>query len=352
MLNIAVQRLYNQHLVDSTCATPAAAVAALGAVQGQDYPGAKWALALRVPGSTDAAIERALDEGGLLRTWALRGTLHLVAAADVHWLLHLVAPRLIASMARRYREVELDEPTLERSGRLLVAALPPGQRRDRRELLAMLEANGISTAGQRGYHMLMHAGLERRICQVGVVRNTPIFAALAPPAAPLPARDEALAELARRYFTSHGPATLADFVWWSGLAAGEARAALAALSAELRQETVGGQEYWLSADQPDHREVPGLLLLPGFDEFLVSYRDRSPSIAAEHERSWGHDNGVFTPTIVRAGQVVGLWKRTFKKDAVAISVEPLSPLSAADREAIAAAAEEFGRFLGMAVILP
>jgi hypothetical protein len=352
MLNIAVQRLSNQGLINPSWSSPAAAVAALGAVQGQDYPGARWALGLRVAGSTDAAIERALADEAILRTWALRGTLHLVAAADIHWLLALVGPRIIAGSARRYRELELDAPTLARSSQLLAEALPPGERRDRSELLAMLERAGISTAGQRGYHMLMRAGLERLICQVGAQRNTPIFTALAPPAAAILEREAALAELARRYFTSHGPATLQDFVWWSGLSVGDARAGLAAIRGELREESLDDQTYWMAADQPAGRAgPPGVLLLPGFDEFLISYRDRRASMASEHEAVWSNGNGVFSPTIVRAGQVVGFWKRAFKKNSVVITLNPLVQLSDADRESIALEARRFGEFLGMSAEL-
>lgn len=355
MPTIAEQRLHNQQLTPTQFTQPHEVVAWLGAMQGQDYAGAKWSLGLRVPGSTDAEIEQAIANKTIVRTWALRGTLHLVAAADIRWLLALLAPQIIARSARRYRELDLDAPTLARSNTLLLNALPSGKERNRTELLAMLDQHGISTHGQRGVHMLQCASLNGLICQGVTHRNSATYMAIdeaLPPAKPL-ARDEALAELARRYFTSHGPATLRDFVWWSGLTTGDARAGIAANAAQFVQATIAEQTYWLPEHLLSHNNASATVyLLPGFDEYLLGYADRSASLAAEYAaRVVPGGNGVFMPTIISDGRVVGTWKRTFRKGAMTITPQPFTTLTTAEHDAFAVAAQRYGAFLGMPVVL-
>ena len=355
MPTIADQRLHHQQLTQTQFTQPHEVAAWLGALQGQDYGGAKWSLGLRLPGSTDADIERAIADKTIVRTWLLRGTLHLVAAADIRWLLELVAPRIIARCARRYRELELDAPTLARSNTLLLNALHGGKLGTRTELLAMLDHNGISTQGQRGVYMLQRASLDGLICQGVTHRNTATYMALdeALPPAKLLVRDEAVAELARRYFTSHGPATLHDFVWWSGLTMGDARAGIAANAAQLIQVTVAAQTYWKHEHLSHRREAsPTVYLLPGFDEYLLGYADRSAVLAAEYAtRIVPGGNGVFTPTIISDGRVVGTWKRTFRKGAMIIDPHPFTSLTTDEHHAFTVAAERYGAFLSMPVVL-
>jgi len=308
-----------------------------------------------LPGSTDADIEQAIDDKTFVRTWAMRGTLHFVTASDIHWLLALLAPRIIAGNARRYRELELDERTLARSNAVLARALQGGKQLNRTELLAILERNGISTQGQRAAYMLQRASLDGLICQGGVRRNIPIFMSLAEslPKAKTMERDEAVAELAKRYFTSRSPATLQDFVWWSGLSAADARAGLEAIQSQLIQETIDGQIYWLSHSLLTGRaSSSAVYLLPGFDEYLLSYKDRSASLDVLHMKKLPPANGMLPSTIVIAGRVVGTWKRTFNKGAVVIASNPFTPLTTAQGRAFAAAARRYGEFLGMPVVLP
>ena len=276
-----------------------------------------------------------------------------MAASDLRWLLALLAPRLIANNTRRYRELQLDEATFVRSNDLLAAALQGGSSLDRPALFACLEQAGIATTGQRGVYMLQRASLDGLICQGIAVRNVPTFMALDDSIAQgnILTREEALAELAQRYFTSHGPATLKDFIWWSGLTAGDARAGLAASSAQLQQITVAGQLYWMAQQPPACAPTPqSVYLLPGFDEYLLGYADRTAVLDpqyANHIVPGG--NGVFYPTIVSNGQVVGTWQRTFKKGKVVMTPQPFTTLSAAETDAFAAAAQRFGEFLEMSV---
>lgn len=211
------------------------------AVQAQDYEGAKWSLALRLPKCTDAGVEQAITDRTIIRSWVLRGTLHFVSPADIHWLLSIVAPRIIAGNARRYQELELDERTLTRSNDLLVKALQEANQLNRKAMLASLEQNGISTAGQRGVYILQRASLDSLICQGTAHASNQTFMLLDEFSSKAMERDEALAELAKRYFSSHGPATLQDFIWWSGISTAEAMAGLDSIRSQLIEEIMNGR---------------------------------------------------------------------------------------------------------------
>jgi len=348
MTSISVHRLHSQQLERTRLEKPDEVVAWLGAVQAQDYAGAKWSIGLRLPESTDAGIEQAISDNAIFRAWAMRGALHFVAASDVRWLLALVAPRIIARNARRYSQLELDERTLARSNAVLAAALQGGKQLNRSELLAVLEQNGISTRGQRAAYMLQRASLDGLICQGVMRRNEPTYLSLdeALPETGAMEHDEAVAELARRYFTSHGPATLQDFVWWSGLPTAEARAGLEEIKAQLVRETVGDRTYWLSRPVPEDSSS-AVYLLPGFDEYLLGYRDRSASLDPAYAKRLNAGGGMLSPAIVVEGRVVGTWKRTFRKDTVVITVSLFASLSEAQNRALDAAVERYSRFVGM-----
>ena len=354
-MDIVTQRLYNQHIAQQPLHKPADVVAWLGAMQAQDYTGAKWSIGLRLPHATDAHIEQAIENKTIVRTWPLRGTLHFVAAADARWILALMGPRIIASCARRYRELELDEPTLTRSNDLLLNALQGGTQRSRTQLLALLEQNGISTKGQRAAYMLQRASLDGLICQGTTQGNVPLYMALdeSLPQTKMLERDAALVELATRYFTSHGPATLQDFVRWAGIPIGQARIGLEGVQSQLVQEKIDGQTYWLpQSTQTVKKHSDSLYLLPGFDEYLLGYGDRSAILDPQHaQKIVPGGNGVFKSTIVSNGQVVGLWKRTIKKGSAIITAEPFTTLTDAETQAFAAAAQRYGDFLEMPVIV-
>src|SRR5580693_7398995 len=230
--DIAHQRLINQQIAAPSHKKPCDVVAALGAMQAQDFLGALWAIGLRLPHATEAEVKQAIADRAIIRTWPMRGTLHFVAAADVRWMLELLTPRVIAGRASRHRAIGLDVPVFLRCEKLLVKALQGGHQVARGELLTLLERAGISTDGTRGYVILWRLAHERVICFGCHQGRQPSFALLdewAPKAKSLP-RVQALAELALRYFTGHGPATLRDYVWWSGLKVADARAGLEMVS--------------------------------------------------------------------------------------------------------------------------
>ena len=352
MLTVAVQRLHNQHLLHSKIGTPAELMAKLGVVQGQDYAGGKWGMGLRLPKSTDLEVELAIADKTIVRTWALRGTLHLVAAADIRWLLALVAPRIIAHNASMYRKLELDERTLARSNAALAKALRGGEQLNRTQLLASLEKSGISTQGLRAVHMLQRASLDALICQTITVRGNPTYIGFDQLKTRVKMRrSQALAELATRYFASRGPATLQDFVWWSGLSPADARAGLESIQLQLLQKSIAGQPYWLSQIvRTRSTPSPSAYFLPGYDEYLFSYKDRSDSIEPRHVRKMTAANG-FLSTVMVDGKVVGTWKRTFRKGAALIETNLFDPPTPGTHRTLTVAAERYEQFIGMPVLL-
>ena len=351
-MNIPAIRLHNQQISRTRFNTPEQIVAWLGGMQGQDYAGAKWSIGLRLPNATAADVERAIDERKILRTWPMRGTLHFVAAADVRWILALTSPRNIAGSARRRGNLELDDKTLARCREVFTKTLQGGKQQSRDEMYAALESAGISTDGQRGYHILWNSALHGLICFAATTDKEQSFALLDEWVAPTQdkTRDEALAELALRYFTSRGPATLQDFIWWSGLSAGEARAGFEAIKSHLVQETVNKQTYWMPADVAVPKEERSAFALPGFDEYLLGYKDRSAVLDTAHaEKVCPGGNGIFASTIVIDGRVVGTWKRTIKKSEIEITATPFTGLSKADKKRYTEAANCYGEFLKMPV---
>jgi len=345
---ITARRLVTQQIARPAFAAPRDLVAWLGAVQAQDYAAAKWAVGLRLAGdATDAEIERAIDDGAVLRTHALRGTWQLVVPADVRWMLDLVAPRLLASYATRYRQLGLDAATFDGNRSVLALALRGGAQLTRAELGSALEAAGISTAGQRLAHLLQRAELEGLICG-GARRGKQFTYTLLEDRAPSRhrrlERDEALAELARRYFRSRGPATLADFQWWSGLSPADARAGLAAVQSTLASTVIDGRAYWHGEDVVA-KPRSSAFLLPAFDEYLIAYRHRAAVLGPKCVKRLNAGGGMLSPCVVLGGRVVGTWRRSLARAAVAIELDLFEEPTRREHQAIAAAAQHYGAFL-------
>lgn len=339
-------RLHNQRIAQEQFSHPSEAVRWFGAVQAQDYLAALWAVGLRTADALEATIEQALADREIIRTWPMRGTLHFVAAEDARWLIKLLAARVLRSNAQRYiRQFELDDAAMARSADVISRVLTGGKSLTRPELYAALERAGITTAQQRGLHILSRLAQEGLVCIGPRAGKQPTFVLLEEWLPPVPAltREEALAEVARRYFTSHGPATLQDFVWWTGLSNTDAKHALELAQSQLAQETLAEQTCWFApASAPRKSATPRAHLLPVYDEYTVGYKDRSAFLANDYAQQSG--NGIFHPVLVVNGQVIGTWKRTLKRDAVHLTVTPFRPLSEAERAALAKAAERYGKF--------
>ncbi|NOT99365.1 MAG: winged helix DNA-binding domain-containing protein [Sideroxydans sp.] len=353
-MNIAQLRLHNQHIAKTHFVQPEQVISHFGGMQGQDFPGVKWSIGLRLPQTTDVHIRRVFDERKIVRTWPMRGTLHVVAAADVRWILQLTSPKNIKGSLRRRDQLELDDKTLTKSREVITKALQGGKQLSRDEVYAALNAARISTEGQRGYHLLWSAALHGLICFAATTDAEQNLALLEEWVAPAKSktRDEALAELALRYFSSRGPATLKDFIWWSGLSAAEARAGLEAIKSHLVQETVNALTYWMPFEIDLHQDVTNAFSLPGFDEYLLGYQDRSAVLANEHAaKICPGGNGVFFPTMVIDGRVVGTWKRAIKKNSVVITVDPFAKLNKPALSAFKQAAYRYAMFMGLPMVL-
>jgi len=349
--DIAHYRLGNQQIALAADRHPGELVARLGSLQAQDYLGALWAIGLRLPEAAEADIEKAIADRKIVRTWPMRGTLHFVAAADVRWMLELLTPRIIAGAARRRQQLELDDAVFARCEKLFSKALQGGRPLMRDEMYEVLSRAGISMNGQRGYHILWRLAQEGLICFGPRAGKQPTFVLLDEwvPVVKNMKRENALTELARRYFTSHGPATVQDFVWWSGLTMADAKAGLELASSQLAHETVDRKVYWMAKGRPDLRQAEATVhLLPGFDQYLLGYRDRSAVLNVQHAlKIVPGSNGMFMPMIVSQGRVVGIWKRTLQKNRVVITGSPFAKLSRAETRDFTAAAERYGRFLGL-----
>lgn len=348
---IALKRLSQQRLTQNPFETPAEVVRWLGAVQAQEYLDTKWSLAMRLAGATDDVVERAFTEGAILRTHAMRPTWHFVAPEDIRWLQALTGPRVHQQSGSVYRQNGLDEALRQRCAGIMAEALAGHRYLTRAELRAALVAAGIEASGQRLAYIVMHAELEAVICS-GPRRGKQFTYALLEervPPAPALAREEALVELTRRFFTSHGPATEHDMSWWSGLTLADVRLGLELAGPEMVYEEDDGKRYWFSAAHPPVAAPTGdAFLLPTYDEFLLGYA------AADRGRVAGMvnlDELQFFSTIVVGGQVKGTWRRTFEKGTVNVEVAPLQPFSASEKQAIVAAAERYAAFLGMAPAL-
>lgn len=352
---IPLQRLQQQRLIQTELTTPAGVVAWLGAVQAQDYAGAKWAIAQRIPQGnevTDARIEEALNKGEILRTHLLRPTWHFVTPADIRWILRLTAPRVHALSAPYYRQVGLDAETLARSHTVITQALQGGKHLTREELAEPLHEAGINTKGALRYpYLLMHAELEGLICSGARKGKHHTYALLEERVAPVPAltREEALAALTRRYFTTRGPVTVKDYVRWSGLTVADAKAGIEMVQSALDHEVISGQGYWWSADlsMPDINS-PVVHWLPNYDEYLYGYTDGFSAIEGQTLEAAFDRN--FTNGIVVNGKIVGVWRKMVKAHTITLESKFITPLTPDETDAVTAAAHRFGAFLGLTVV--
>jgi len=343
-------RLMSLQVAASHCSHAAEVVSYLGAMQAQDYAGALWAIGLRVPGAVLADVERAVAERSIVRTWPMRGTLHFVASRDVGFMLDLLAPRVLAASIKRRQELELDEQTLGKVEQRLVRALDGGKQLTRDAIRDLLEKANIATAGGRLYHMLFCLSLQQLLCFGTPEGKQPTFALLREwvPAPRRLDRDAALCELATRYFTSHGPARTQDLMRWAGLSAAEVKLGIAA-SGGLASASIDGTTYWM-AKEPSalSSKDRGTFLLPGFDEYILGYGERSAILAAEHaHKIVPGANGVFRPTIVHDGLVVGTWKAAASKKSVRLTASGFETLSEAQHTSFARAGARYAGFLGL-----
>ncbi|MGW0432871.1 winged helix DNA-binding domain-containing protein [Micromonospora sp. NPDC003197] len=339
---VALLRLVAQRIAGPGLASVSEVVRWMTALQAQDFPGVLTSIALRTVANSRAAVEAAFTAGEIVKSWPMRGTLHVVPAEDLPWLLELLTPRVIAGAAARRAQLDLDTAVFERARELAGDALTGGRQLRRDDLLAVWRAGGLVTDGQRGYHMLWHLAQTGTLC-FGPIADGEQMIVLVDEWIPQPRhpeRDEALGELARRYFQSHGPATAKDFARWANLVAVDVRTGLALAAPHLDRLSVDGVDYFLDPGTRDRlaaarSEASGVFLLPGFDEFILGYLDRSAMLRPEYaSQIVPGGNGMFRPTVIDDGQVVGTWKHAGRGAKRTLTASPFEAFSDELAEAI------------------
>jgi len=350
--DIRQYRLQQQQISQSQLRTPTEVVHWFGAMQAQEFANSRWAIGLRLPGTSEAEVQKAFDTGKIVRSWAMRGTIHNMAPADIRWILDLLGEGVCRKAASRHRQLELDDATLNKSVKIMEKALEGGKHLTRTEIFDLLEKKGIATKEQRGVHIINHAALHQHICFGKMKGKQPTFTLL-DEWIPRPANDkelsraEALAKLALRYYTSHGPATIADYANWAGVGLGEAKAATEAVRKSLSNGSFAGTEYFAAADLQPLRKTNEVYLLPAFDEYGIGYKDRSAILEEQHFRQVFSINGIFFPIVVVQGKVWGTWKRSVNKKAVDLELSLFSELNASQLKKVKDRMMEFAAYLGV-----
>jgi hypothetical protein len=345
---ISKTRLISQKIASSDFKTPSEIERWMGAMQAQDFAMAKWAIGVRLNDPTDKKIESAFDKGEILRTHILRPTWHFVSADDIYLMLQLSATKIKSSLKSRHNQLELTESIISKSNLIIEKSLSNGSSLTREELADEFHKALIRTDENRLSHILFRSELDGIICSGPIKKNKLTYALLHErvPHKKEFSKDESLAELAKRYFNSRYPATIEDFIWWSNLTVKDARKAIDLIKSDFFQETIGSTKYLIPNALPEPiLEKASVHLLPAYDEFLISYRDRRSSLSEVNINRTVSDNGIFYPTIVINGQVAGLWKRTFQKNQVIVSVSFFNPTDDSTIKKIEIKVRDFGRFL-------
>lgn len=345
---IITTRLANQQLIKTDLKTPKEVVAWMGAMQAQDFNMGKWAVGIRLPGITDREVEEAVNKGDIIRTHILRPTWHFVSSDDVYWMLKLTSSRIKAAVNAYNKSLALTPDFVLKANLAITKFLEKEPNQTREELGSKLEGIGIPTARPLLTHIMYHAEQDGIVCN-GIVRGKKQTYDLLENKVPKPAeisRDEALHKLAYKYFRSHGPATLQDFIWWSGLTITEARKAVESIQKEFVFENVDSQTYILHESVIDYKLIgEHVHFLPAFDELFVSYKDRKEILALEHQKKVIVSNGVFKPTIFKDGEVIGIWNRIVRKSGVTAESSFFKKPHSSLNKLIKKASEDFDVFM-------
>lgn len=352
-------RLFNQQIAQTSFSTPQEIVSWMVAMQAQEYAISKWAIGLRLNGVTDAHVEKAFNDGLILRTHLLRPTWHFVTPEDIRWLIELTAPRIRKAMAYYDRELELNSTIYKKCNDIIGKAITGGHHLTRVALNELLLHNGISLNGRQMGQVMMNAEMDCVVCS-GKREGKQFTYALFDERASVDTsidKDKALLLLATRYFTSRGPATLKDFSVWSGLTITDAKRCASMLDATVfTQESFEGNEYWLSREtldmaasfgSPSTKKVQKSFLMPDYDEYGMGYIDRTAifnpiKITSEFKRN----NPVFDRMIIVDGIIEGTWKRTIKGKSVIVETYPFRELSKVKADLVRKAVDRFVKFTG------
>ncbi|MDR3058662.1 MAG: winged helix DNA-binding domain-containing protein [Prevotella sp.] len=340
-------RLSNHQLAGTEIKEPHNLVSWMGAMQSQSFEMAKWGIGCRMPGITNQMLDKALDKGDILRLHILRPTWHFVSKDDIYWMLDLSTPRVRKAIASSDKELGLTENFIKKTNAIIEKALAKDSNLTRQELQDIINNAGLKADSRTITHIMYHAELGGIVCN-GIVRGKKQTYALLEEKVPKPKeifnKDESLYKLAYKYFQSHGPATLQDFIWWSGLTATECRRAVDLIKDDFIFEVIGEQIYIFHRASVPTKEVNLINLLPAFDEFIVSYKDRKETLHIDHHKKIITSPGIFQPSISKDGKTIGSWRKLPKKE-ISISTEHFYPCSKLTEKLINKASGKFRFYL-------
>ncbi|NMH29220.1 winged helix DNA-binding domain-containing protein [Flavobacterium silvaticum] len=347
---IASQRLINQQLINPEIKSIKTLVSHLGAIQAQDFSMSKWAIGVRIPGISEDDVEKALDDADIVRTHVLRPTWHLTSADDIPWMLELTGKNIRRLMGTNDRKLGLDDAIFKKALKLIEKALSDGEHLTRLELMEILNYHNINTSEYRSGHFMMAAELDGLVISGKKKGKEQTYALLAERVKnPVKfSREEALAELAKRYFTSHGPATLLDFMWWSGLSKTDCKTAVSSNEKMLEKAEIQQNTYYF-AKWHDVKAGKSSQLLPAFDEFFVGYKDRSASLNPDHHKHTFTANGIFRPILVLDGQGCGIWKRVNGKATVTVETTFLDQIPESRKASFEKQVKAYSNFIGQKI---
>jgi hypothetical protein len=347
--DIIFHRLLNQQIAETKLNSTQKMVGYLGAMQAQEYAMSKWAIGLRLPTLKDSDIEKDFNEGRILRTHLLRPTWHFVAPADIRWMLELTAPRVHAINAFMYKKTGLDNEIFKRCHKIIRKSLEGGNYLTRDALNMALEKQKIVSDGVRLSCIMMHAELEGLICSGPRQGKQFTYALLEErvPEAKKLNKKEALNALSDRYFRSRGPATLKDFVTWSGLTVKDAKESISSLDHQFKHQSIDGNDYiFIPRDLPDMKNLQTSFLMPDYDEYGMGYKDRSAIFNSEkHKEAISRNNPVFNRMIILDGKIEGTWQRVIKGKKVEVVTVPFTKVNKIKQAEIKEAVKKFEQFL-------
>ncbi len=347
MINIVNQRLLNQGLLNPNFEKPEEIVDWLGAVQAQEFPAAKYGLGIRLKDSTDQSVEKAFNEGKFLRTHVMRPTWHFVMPEDIVWMQELTSKKVKAAMASYNRKLELTDEIFAKATSLITKSLKGKNYLTRQQLKTkLLDELKIETDVQRLAHLIFWPELDGLICsgpKIGKQLTYALVSERASQAKKL-SREESLAKLTYKYFSSHGPAQVIDFSWWSGLIQKEISEGLSYNEGKLTSETIDGKIYWFSK-QTKEKQIEKAHLLSIYDEYTIAYRDRSALGAERYMEKLLSLGNWLTAVVIINGVLVGTWKRVIKKDKIEVKINTFKDLNSKEKELVETAVKDYGKFM-------
>lgn len=343
-------RIAGHQLVRPEFDTPRDLVSWMGAIQAQDYGMAKWAVGLRLKSATLRTVNEALERGEIVRTHVMRPTWHLVVGEDIRWMLKLSGQRIKMAMGSWVKGsgLEISESLYVKCNKLMERVLEGNKSLTKQEIGEAFMQNGITMDSSCITYFMGRAEVEGLVCSGADRGGKPTYALLEEHVAPARElyREEALVRLATRYFRSHSPASLNDFTWWSGLSVTEAKQAMGLIDAELIRESFGGFELFVHQSCCQRAKADEVLhLLPPYDEYLISYKERTTVLDLHHHSKAFNNWGIFYPVILHNGRIVGNWNKSVKKGMVTTNISFFEPDRCPDEMMVQAAEERYRAFM-------